>query len=152
MRGAAPNVRSRRPSDGSSLVGSRQNRFDLVEADRAVGMSAAEYAMHEVCNVVDLLARHLDISQPLRERELRDEASHAIRALARRGMSASRVERNVKGACDWAEPLRVHTRHETHRMWKRDARRDAVRNVPSRTNLMAERMRQAKPGVRHPEH
>src|SRR5262245_53469453 len=121
-----------RGSGGTNAsISGRQDGLDLIAADSAAAMSVYQVAVNEVCHVTDLLAWHVHISKAVRQVEPGDEARHPIGALARRIRRTSHLKRNIEGSCDRAETLGRHARHQPHRMRKRDARSDAVRNAPS---------------------
>ena len=63
--------------------------------------------------------------------------------------SGAGVERHAARGGDGREPLRRQAGHEPHRVRQRDARRNAVRDVPPRADLVPERVRQPEARVGH---
>ena len=76
-----------------------------------------------------------------------DELRGALGACKRSHLRIARVERQTKTLRDRREPFRRDFRHESHRVRQRDARRDAVRHIPPRPDLMSEQVRDSESRV-----
>ena len=114
------------------LVGRSQHRGKLLGTGRMIAcLRAVEDVMDETGDFANLLERHLHIAKPLRKLELRDETSHAVSGLESNVFRIRHVERHAEGLRDRPEALWRFRRHVAHRMRKRDAGRDPVRNVPA---------------------
>src|SRR4051812_14549940 len=132
----------------ASLICRVQQCCDLVGGHRPIDhLREIDLLVDRGGDVSDVLTLHADGLQRMRHVELRDERGHGIRAVMRRLACMRRIERDPKSLGDAVEPLRRDLRHETHAMRQRDARRDAMRHVPGRPDLVTEGMRDAEPHI-----